>query len=310
MDVERSSDNRLLWSVHKVPTRTFDEAAPRTWFSRWMIAIAPASLMLLLLFILPFVHLAVDSLHPNAGLGELEPRFTIENYVRFVGDGYFLDILLETFFLGAIVVAACIILGYPVAYFLARSESRYRSFFIFLVVAPMFVSLVIRNLGWFPILGESGLINWTLKSLGLIDKSLILSNNFIGVAIGLVHAALPLLIISLTISIQRIDSDIELAANGLGATPFKAFFWVLLPLSLPGLIAGSLLVFTITISAYTTPAMLGGNRVMVMATYIRKQILDVLDYAFGATCAVILLIVASTVALISLHAQSKATARQ
>jgi putative spermidine/putrescine transport system permease protein len=272
---------------------------PKLQSGPWLFAAAPAATLLIVVFVLPFVTLALMSLHKNLGLGETEPGYTIENYIAFVTDPFYLGILVRTLLIGLIVTITSAILAFPISYFLARTRSRFRGLLIFLAVAPLFVSLVIRNLGLMPVLSEEGLVNWGMKSLGIISVSLPLLHNTVGVVIGLIYSLLPIFILALTVTIQRIDPNLELAASGLGARPWYTFFRVLLPLSVPGLVSGSLLVFPIAISAYTTPVMLGGNRVFVMATYISQQILTVLNYPFGSTCAVILLLVASALAAVS-----------
>jgi putative spermidine/putrescine transport system permease protein len=281
------------------------EAPPQSGRARgydaWLWAALPAIAILLLVFVLPMLYLASNSLHRSAGLGQVAAGLTLDNYARFIGDPFYLGILLQTFWLGLVVVTICAVLGYPVAYLLARTQSRRRGLLIFLVVAPLLISVVIRNLGWFPVLGNSGLVNWALQGVGLIDQPLRLANNFTGVVIGLVHTLLPFMILLLTTVIQKIDPSLEEAALNLGASPTRTFCKVVLPLSRPGLLAGYLLVFTMSISAYTTPAMLGGRRVLVMATYIAQQIASVLDYAFGSAAAVILVAAACTLAALSLR---------
>jgi putative spermidine/putrescine transport system permease protein len=143
-------------------------------------------------------------------------------------------------------------------------------------------------------------------STGLIGAPLPLSNNFTGVTIGLVHAMLPFMILMLTTVLLRIEPELEQAAAGLGAGPWRIFWQVLLPLSRPGILAGYLVIFTMTISAFTTPAMLGGRRVLVMAVYIAQQIRSVLDYAIGATAAVILVLCAASLSVISMRENNRA----
>jgi putative spermidine/putrescine transport system permease protein len=271
----------------------------------WLLLCLPALLVLVVVFVLPVAHLAAKSLHLDAGLGQVGPELTLANYVKFFADPFYLYILLDTFELGFIVVTICLVLGYPVAYFLARTRSRWRGIFLFLVVAPLLISVVIRNLGWLPVLGDNGLVNWALTGIGLIRKPLRLVNNFTGVVIGLVHTLLPFMILTLTTVIQRIEPDIEEAAINLGASPFETFWRVVFPLSRPGLLSGYLLVFTMAISAYTTPALLGGKRVLVMATYIDQQVRTVLDYALGATVAVILMLVAGAVTVVALRQDAR-----
>jgi putative spermidine/putrescine transport system permease protein len=192
-----------------------------------------------------------------------------------------------------------VLLGYPVAYFLARTTSRWRGVLILLVLGPLLISSVIRNLGWIPVLGANGLINWILLSLGIINQPLLLMNNFTGVVIGTTHALLPFMILMLMAVIQRIHPSLEEAAMSLGANSWSTFWRVIFPMSLPGLIAGYLIVFSLAISYYTTPAMLGGNRVMVMSTYIAQEVRFVLNYPFGAASAVVLSILAASMTVLA-----------
>ena len=273
---------------------------------RWALLLLPGLLFLVVVFLLPTAIMTSNSLHLSAGLGQFREGLSIENYVAFLTDFFYLEVLLDTFLLGLIVVTLCVVIGYPVAYFLARTTSGWRSTLVFLVVAPLLITNVIRNLGWLPILSNSGLVNSALLGIGIVDEPLKLVGNFTGVVIGLVHALLPFMILSLMAVIQRIEPELEEASINLGAGPLGTFWRVLLPLSRPGLLAGYLFVFTIAISAFVTPGMLGGKRVLVMATYIEQQFRSVLNYAFGATAAVILLVVAGGLTLLALRLSSKA----
>jgi len=267
----------------------------------WALLAVPGVFALLVLFVIPLVALASNSFHLNAGLGKVRPGFTLQNYITFLSDPFYLGILLNSFYMGAMVVTVCVVLGYPVAYFLARSRTRWRAPLLFIVIAPLLVSVIIRNLGWMPILGSGGLVNWVLLSLGVVDTPLQLMNNMTGVVIGLAHALLPFMIISLMTVIQSIEPELEEASINLGAGYLQTFWRVVFPLSRAGLLAGSLLVFTMAISAYTTPAVMGGKRVLVMATYIEQQIRAMLNYAIGATAAVILMLVAIGFTILALR---------
>ncbi|MGE0237751.1 MAG: ABC transporter permease [Parvibaculaceae bacterium] len=261
----------------------------------------PAIMMLIAVFFAPLFILVSTSLHLDKGFGELGLELTLLNYWRFITDGFYLRILADTLVLGAIVVAICAIIGYPVAYYLIRSSSKAKAALIFLVVSPLLISAVVRNLGWIPILGKSGLVNWILTALGLVDEPIQLVGNFTGVVIGLAHALLPFMVLSLMTIIQRIEPSLEEASASLGAAPLQTFWRVLLPLSAPGLVSGCLLVFTIAIAAFVTPAMLGGKRVLVMATYIDQQIRSVMNYGSGATAAIILMLAAGGLTMIALR---------
>jgi len=250
----------------------------------------PALATLAFVFVAPICILIVLSFYQMTGPAVVGDEASLDNYVRFFSDVFYLRILLNTFFLGGMVVLFCLIIGYPVSYYLARSKSRWRGFLLFLVVSPLLVSAVVRNIGWFPILSNGGLVNWLLLKFSIINQPIPLISNFTGVIIGLVHALLPFMILTLTTVIQRIEPELEDAAASLGAGPVTVFTHVLLPLSVPGAVGGSLLVFTMAIAAFTTPVIMGGNRVLVMATYIGQQFRTVLDYAVGATAAAILLV--------------------
>jgi putative spermidine/putrescine transport system permease protein len=268
----------------------------------WPLLALPMLATLTLVFVVPIGCLLLLSLHEMTGPAQVGDELTFVNYVNFFTDTFHLRIVYNTFWLGGVVVACCLAVGYPVSYFLARTRSRWRGALLFLVVSPLLISAVVRNIGWFPILSDSGLVNWLLLKSGLVAQPVPLISNLTGVVIGLVHALLPFMILTLTAVIQRIEPELEEAAAGLGAGPIRTFFSVLLPLSLPGVIGGSLLVFTMAIAAYTTPVIMGGNRVMVMATFIGQQFRTVLDYALGATAAAVLMLLAGALTLLALRA--------
>ena len=270
----------------------------------WLLILLPTLAVFGLIFAAPLADLILLSFHHMAGPAQVDAAFTLANYRAFVTDPFYLEMLLRTCGLGMLVTLGCLVVGYPVAYYLARTPSRWRGLALFLVISPLLVSAIVRNIGWFPLLSQSGAVNWLLLKLGLIASPLSLINNFTGVVIGLVHALLPFMILTLTTVIQRIEGDLEEAAANLGAGPLQTFWRVLLPLSLPGVVSGSLLVFAMAISAYTTPAILGGNRVLVMATYIAQQFRTVLNYPAGGTAAALLLLFAIVLTVLALQVRT------
>jgi putative spermidine/putrescine transport system permease protein len=269
--------------------------------AKWALLSLPMVLTLALVFAAPIGCLIALSFFSMTGPATVGSDFTLENYRSFFTDAFYYKVLLNTFWLGGAVVLFCLIIGYPVSYFLARTRSKWRGLLLFMVVAPLLVSAVVRNIGWFPILSDSGLVNGLLLKSGLIDDPLRLIGNFTGVVIGLVHALLPFMILTLTTVIQRIEPELEEAAASLGAGPLRTFTHVLLPLSLPGMVGGSLLVFTMAIAAYTTPVIMGGGRVLVMSTFIGQQFRTVLDYALGATLATVLMLLVLLLSLLALR---------
>ena len=270
----------------------------------WLWILLPTLAAFALIFAAPLADLIALSFHQMSGPAQVDPAFTLANYRAFVTDPFYLARLLRTCGLGFLVALGCLVVGYPVAYYLARTPSRWRGLALFLVISPLLVSAIVRNIGWFPLLSQSGAVNWVLLRLGLIASPLSLINNFTGVVTGLVHALLPFMILTLTTVIQRIEGDLEEAAANLGAGPLQTFWRVLLPLSLPGVVSGSLLVFAMAISAYTTPAILGGNRVLVMATYIAQQFRTVLNYPAGGTAAALLLAFAIVLTVLALQVRT------
>jgi len=270
----------------------------------WLWVLLPTLAVFALIFAAPLADLIVLSFHQMSGPAQVGAAYTLANYQAFVTDPFYLEMLLRTCGLGLMVTFGCLVAGYPVAYYLARTPSRWRGLALFLVIAPLLVSAIVRNIGWFPLLSQSGAVNWVLLKLGFISAPLLLINNFTGVVIGLVHALLPFMILTLTTVIQRIEGDLEEAAANLGAGPLQTFWRVLLPLSLPGVVSGSLLVFAMAISAYTTPAILGGNRVLVMATYIAQQFRTVLNYPAGGTAAALLLLFAAVLTVLALQVRT------
>ncbi|MEZ5651626.1 MAG: ABC transporter permease [Burkholderiaceae bacterium] len=250
--------------------------------------IAPAFVVLLLVFAAPLALLAPTSLHPyvpGQGIGE---AWTLANYTRVFTDTYYLEIIGRTLGLGITVVLLTLLLGYPLALFLARTRSRLRPWLIILVVFPLLLNLVVRSFGWIVLLANRGLINDTLRALGIIDQPIRLMFNYTGLLIGLAHVFLPFMVLVLVGAIQNIPRDVEAAARTLGASSFTVFRRITFPLSLPGVLSGSILVFVLTISALVTPRLLGGPTYQVMSTLIFDEFLKLLNWPRGAAMAFVL----------------------
>ena len=203
------------------PERTARRTSPG---ASWVLLSLPMLMTLALVFAVPIGCLIGLSFYSMTGPATVGDQLTAENYLNFFTDFFYFRILLNTFWLGAVVVISCLVIGYPVSYFLARTQSRWRGFLLFLVVAPLLVSAVVRNIGWFPILSNSGLVNWLLLKFGLVSQPVPLISNFTGVVIGLVHALLPFMILTLTTVIQRIEPELEEASASLGAGPVTNLF--------------------------------------------------------------------------------------
>jgi len=248
----------------------------------------PLLLVLTLAFLLPVAALVPTSLHPyipGRGIGE---GWTAEHYIRALTDEFYLEVLLRTLVLGFSVTLLTLVIGYPVAYVLARSTSRWRHWLTLLVIFPMLLNLVVRTFGWIALLARRGLVNQWLMGLGITDEPIRLMFNFTGLLIGLTHIFLPVMILVLIAVIQNIPRDLEEAAGVLGASRVAVFAKVTLPLSAPGILAGSILVFVLTVSALVTPRLLGGPTYKVVSTLVYEQFLQLLNWPAGSAIALVM----------------------
>jgi putative spermidine/putrescine transport system permease protein len=259
---------------------------------RWLLVrlLAPATLALIVFFVLPLVWLFRASFDRGLDSGVIVSAFTLENYQEFFSDRFYQQELLRTLRLGVVITALTLVATYPIALFLARSTSRWRGLLVALAIAPLLTSTVVRTYGWLVILGNDGLVNGALLWIGLIDQPFRLINDEIGVVIGLVEILMPYMALGLLSGFGRINPDVEEAAMSLGANPLRTFWRVTLPLSLPGIATGVLLVFVLTISSFVTPQLLGGGRVFLMATEIYDQATYTLDWPFAAAISFLLLL--------------------
>jgi putative spermidine/putrescine transport system permease protein len=245
--------------------------------------LAPLALVLAGFFLLPVVMMLPTSFREYAPGSGLTPGvWTLENYTRIVTDDYYREVIWRTLGLGLFVTLACLLLGYPLAYLIARGPERWRLPLILLVVFPMMLNLVVRSFGWIALLANRGLVNNLLIELGLIATPLKLMFNLTGLMIGLTHIYLPFMVLMLVAAIRNVPRDVEAAAATLGSSRAHVFAAVTLPLSAPGILAGSILVFVLTISALVTPRMLGGPTYKVMATLIYDEFMQLLDWPSGS----------------------------
>ncbi|MGH7152623.1 MAG: ABC transporter permease [Acetobacteraceae bacterium] len=260
--------------------------------------LSPASALMLIGFVLPMAWLVRLSLDRAEEGGVLVQDFTTANYLRFLHDDFYLNILWRTLGLSIVVSFLTLICAYPIALFLFRTRSRWRGFLAVLTISPMLVSSVVRTFSWMAILGDRGLINDTLRTLGIIDHPLALMNNMLGVIIGLVQIEMPVMILALMAGLSRLDPALEEAAQTLGAKPWRAFLRVTLPLSTPGIVLGCLITFVQVMSSFVTPTLLGGGRVYLMATTIYEEALETLNWPLAATISIILILMFVICALV------------
>ncbi len=250
--------------------------------------LAPALVLLAVAFVVPVAMLVPTSVRPYVPLVGITSGFTARHYVKLLTDSYYLEIIGRTLALGLTVTCSTLIIGYPLAFFLARTSSRWRNWLTILVVFPLMLNLVVRTFGWIALLAQNGLVNQALQALGLVESPVKLIFNFAGLLIGLTHIFLPFMVLVLIGAIQNIPRDVEDAARVLGASWGSAFIRVTLPLSAPGILSGSILVFVLTISALVTPRLLGGPTYQVMSTLIYDEFLSRLNWPAGSAQSLLL----------------------
>jgi putative spermidine/putrescine transport system permease protein len=245
--------------------------------------------VLLLFFALPnALLLSASFLRSEAQ--QLTNELTLENYQFLFTRPLYIWAFIRTFIVGISVGLIDVVLGYPLAYFLVRTKSKWKGILIALALAPLLASVVVRTYGWYIILNRFGVANDVLLGLGITSERIAFMPSTGAVIIGLAHALLPYTVLTIMGALQGINPNLELAAMSLGASRTRTFFHVVLPLSLPGIAGGFILAFSIAISAYATPAILGGPATQVMATAIYGFMTQLLDWSIGAALAVILVV--------------------
>lgn len=255
----------------------------------WLLL--PFLTLFALLFILPLVRLAMVSVtDPVPGLG---------NYTRALTTPVYWNVFTTTFNVAAGVTLVALALGYPTAYVLATMRGRWVVVLWALVLIPFWTSLLVRTYAWMVILGRRGVINQVVQGLGLSDGPLDLLFNRFSVTVGMVYILLPFMILCLYAGMRGIDTSLLLAAENLGATPGRAFLHIFVPLSLPGVVSGGLIVFISALGYYITPALLGGTSNMMLAELIAQTVQSFLNWGLGAAAAFILL--CATLVLYAVH---------
>lgn len=254
------------------------------------LLVAPALAILGAAFLLPVLTLARMSLNRTREGGAIIEAVTLSNYGAFLADDFYWEVTGTTLLMAAIVTLTALFVAYPIALFLFRWESPWRGPLAVLTISPLLVSGVVRTYGWIVLLGDAGPVNAVVLALGLSATPLRLSNNFLGVVIGLTEILTPYMALALIAGFGRLDRSAEEAAGTLGATPWRTFLHVTLPLSLPGIMLGSLLCFVLAVSSFVTPRLLGGGRVFTLATEIYDAAMLTLNWPLAATISMLMLV--------------------
>jgi putative spermidine/putrescine transport system permease protein len=259
-----------------------------------LLLLLPGLLMLGIGFVLPMLWLLRASFSTSP-LGGFDGAWTLEHYGEVLFDPFYWRVAGNTLTYGVSVAAFAVVLSYPLALFLARTQSRWRGILTALAIAPLLTSGVVRTYGWMVILGDQGVINSTLQMLSLTEAPLRLANNLTGATIAMIEIFMPYAILAMLSGFGRLNSQLEEAAAMLGANRLMVFLRIVLPLSLPGVLTAALLVFVLTISSFVTPRLMGGGRVFVLGTEIFSEATVTLNWPLAAALAVLLLILFSSV---------------
>jgi len=243
--------------------------------------IAPAALLVGVLFLLPIGRLFGMSLD--------YPNWTTAFFAGLFSSSVYVKSLWATLRVSVFVVLGCLMFGYPIGYLLATCRAKLRPYLALTVLLPFWTSILVRNFAWMYLLQRHGTVNELLQSIGIIDQPLRLMFNEFGVVLGMTNALLPFMVLPIYVAIQSQDEAFLEAAGSLGAGPSVAFLKVTFPLSLPGIYAGTLLVFATALGFFVTPALLGGGKVLVAATYITYEIEILLNWPGAAAASIVLL---------------------
>ncbi|MBM3541893.1 MAG: ABC transporter permease, partial [Alphaproteobacteria bacterium] len=247
----------------------------------WLVV--PSVLFLAACYVYPLVRLFLVSVG--------SPAFTLAHYAQFFEESVYVRVLLQTFRVASTVTLLCLVLGYPAAYVLARARPKWRNILLLLVVVPYLTSFLVRTYAWLVLLHRNGIVNSLLTQTGIVDQPLKLVFNPVGVHVGMVQVMLPLMILPMYSVMRGFDWRLMRAAESLGAGPVRAFVRVFVPQSMPGVRSGCLLVFLLCLGFYITPALLGGLKDVMLATFIEVQISQLVNWPFAAAAAFILLVV-------------------
>jgi putative spermidine/putrescine transport system permease protein len=268
-------------------SQTLEARAQRT--STASLLVGPATIYVALGVLVPLAILFRYSLNQFVPGQFMVDALTVENYVKFFTDPYYLNVLARTVRVAVFCTVVCLVAGFPLAYVLARSRSRFKNLLIMAVVLPLFVGNAVRAAGWMVAFGNKGFLNATLTGAGLIDQPLEIMFTENAVLVGIVAVNLPFMVLTLQSVIEGIDRSVEEAAFSLGANPLTMARRVLVPLAMPGILAGGILTFILAMNAYATPVLLGGPKFQMMGPLVYGQFVQQNNWPFGGAISFILM---------------------
>lgn len=251
------------------------------------LLLTPSLLWLVVFFIIPMLIVIAVSLSSRTPYGEIIFRWTPGNYARFF-DALYISIFAQTLFVAAVTTVCTILMGYPLAYYIAGMPPQIRQKGLILCMIPFWINFIIRSYAWVIILRTQGVINTILLKLGIVDLPVQFLYNEGAVMVGMVYALLPFMILPVYVSIEQLDHRLLEAAADLGASPFRAFHKITLPLTMPGIAAGTILVFISSLGMFVIPDVMGGSKAALVGNVIQNQFLSARDWPFGSALSILL----------------------
>jgi putative spermidine/putrescine transport system permease protein len=267
--------------------------------NRFMLVFMPALIIVFFFFFMPIFALFRISFFKSVGMGIFEPAFTLDAYIKFLTDPFYLQVIWYTIKIAVSVTMICMVVGYPVAYYISCMTGKWKTTLLVLLIIPLWTNLIVRIYGWFVILGKQGLLNSILLSLNVIDQPASIVFTTTSVVIGLLDNVFPWVLLIMISVMEGIEWPILEAARDLGASRLKTFYEITFKLSLPGIAVAGLFAFVWSVGEYAVPSLLGSSAKRTISIEIADQILSVLNWPFGASMAFVLFAISVSVLLIS-----------
>jgi putative spermidine/putrescine transport system permease protein len=261
--------------------------------------LAPAGALMIPFFLIPIAITARNSVYVDDPMGFLKPAFTFANYAKVLTDSYYIGVFGNTLLAAFVVSLITLVISYPFAWLLARSKGSSRGFLLWVVYLPIYVSVIMRVFGWMVIIADSGMINQTLMKIGLSEQPIRMINEVSGMTLGMIHRYLPLMILPLMTSLQKVDDSILRASANLGGGQWFTWWRVVMPISLPGAVAGTQLVFAGVLSDYVIPTLMGSTKFQLLAPAIYYEATTNAAWALSGAMATIVIVAVAAFLIIA-----------
>jgi spermidine/putrescine transport system permease protein len=290
---EMSTGDRALRRAQPAMQPTLRTSAlmllQRVGWLKLLLLLLPSLVLITIYLIIPIIMLVVMSFYRSSMFGVV-PDFSLVNYQQFTSSSLYVGLLIKSIRMALTVTAISLLVSYPFAYFLARASGRLKTALLILVMVPFWTSYLIRTMAWLPILGIKGIVNHSLLALQIVTDPIeaFLFNEF-SVILTLIHIYMPFMVVPIFLSLDRLDSRLLEAAGDLGANPWRAFWNVTLPLSMPGVVGGVVMVFIAAFGAYVTPKLIGGSSGIMFGNVLADQYSGTFNWPFGAVLALIMI---------------------